>query len=81
MSTISNKENSMRWLCESMTSKRYGFKPFKTSMKKECFVCGFKDYLRVHHIIPLAKIGNFKSVTCAISLTGPLTNPPLNPNP
>lgn len=58
MSTKSEGKNSILWICESLTSKQYGFKPFKTSMKRECIVCGFKDITYVHHIIPLAQEGD-----------------------
>lgn len=46
------------WECKSRTSEEYGLKPFKTSMKKECVICGFKDFLQIHHIIPLSKDGD-----------------------
>ena len=46
------------WLCSSQTSEKYGFKSFKTSIKRECEICGFSEVTRVHHVIPLSEGGD-----------------------
>lgn len=47
-----------KWLCSSMTSVKYGFDPFWTTLKKECEICGFNNIVRIHHIISLSERGD-----------------------
>ena len=47
----------MTWFCENISSVKYGFKGYWEDKPKECEICGFKDKVEIHHIIPLGKDG------------------------
>jgi hypothetical protein len=48
----------MSWLCKNISSIKYGFEGYQEDRPKECEICGFKDKVEIHHIIPLGKDGD-----------------------